>query len=210
MRFVPVPGLGIPTHDISHPRSRPQPRRLARPRHQRLHPEHPPHRPPLQPHPRPRGPPQHPPRHRHHPHRLTHWPLAPPRRNRTAADRHRQLPKKRHPDRRRSRSGGTPAFRSNRHSHHSHPMPQSVSLSLGSPQPHRRPRSGTSPSPSTKTSGPAPTSSSPPAGPSSPSRLCYWLIDMRRLNETPAGEAPPLALARLRLERHHRLLSSPT
>ncbi len=77
MRFVPVPGFGIPTHDI--PILDPD-RNLAAWLDRGINaftPAHPPHRPPLQPHPRPRRPPQHPPRHRHHAPRRSHRPLAP-------------------------------------------------------------------------------------------------------------------------------------
>ncbi len=81
MRFVPVPGLGIPTHDfpILDP-DRNLTAWLDRAISAFTQSDHP-HRNPLRAHPRPRGPPKHPPRHRHHSHRLPHWPLAPPRRN---------------------------------------------------------------------------------------------------------------------------------
>ncbi len=48
--------------------------------------------------------------------------------------------------------------------------------------------SGTSASPSTKTSGPAPTSSSRAGLSLLLLALFYWLIDIRRLNDTPSGQ----------------------
>ncbi len=150
MRFVPVPGLGVPTHDfpILDPNNN-----LAAwldPRRQRLHPALAAHRSPLRAHPRPRGPPQHPPRHRHHPHRLHHSPI-PPTRDLNV-----------------------------RHSERSEEPPHFAGAPLNPPTAQYRwlsqassaspqASSGTHGSPSTKISGPAPTSSTPPDGPSSPS-----------------------------------------